>query len=68
MPELTSDALQCRLTQFLPGQNEKRLRKNQNELVKFYTLLEQTIAHITVQFGVLWLDREPAVSENVAIC
>ena len=28
-------------------------------------MLDQTIRHINVQFGVLWLNREPAVNGNV---
>ena len=33
--------------------------------MKFYALLEQTMTHTTVKFGVLCLHREPAVRENV---
>ena len=29
-------------------------------------MLEQTITHIYVQFGLLWLDREAAVIENAS--
>ena len=37
-------------------------------MVKFYTVLDQTITHINVKFGVLWLNREPAVNRMRAIC